>query len=290
MLQGREAGAGGAAPNRGRTPPMPRVAQGRLSFERSGAATVLRDAYAESPLRLLTPGNHGEAAWVYTSTLGGGFVDGDRVRLRISVSAGARAFVSTQGATRVYRSPQGCESETVAEVAADGALVIAPDPLACFAGARFRQRTELDLAEGGSVALWDILSAGRSACGERWAFDRCSLGLALRQRGRTLLDESWLLDAAHGALADRLGRFEALATVLLAGPLFAAARERLLAQLDAKPVVARSRLLESASALGADALVIRLAAASVEELLGALRTRLGAIPALLGDDPWARRA
>jgi urease accessory protein len=81
-----------------------------------------------------------------------------------------------------------------------------------------------------------------------------------------------------------------LATVLLAGPLFATTRERLLAQLDAKPVVARSRLLESASALGADALVVRLAAASVEELLGALRTRLGAIPALLGDDPWARRA
>src|SRR5882672_9695322 len=127
-------GASATAPNRGRTPRMPRVAQGRLSFERVGAQTVLRDAYAESPLRLLTPRNHGEAAWVYTSTLGGGFVDGDRVRLRISVGRAARAFVSTQGATRIYRSPQGCESETVAEVAAGGALVLAPDPTACFAG------------------------------------------------------------------------------------------------------------------------------------------------------------
>ena len=73
---------------------MPRVAQGRLSFERVGAQTVLRDAYAESPLRLLTPRNHGQAAWVYTSTLGGGFVDGDRVRLRISVGRAALAFGS----------------------------------------------------------------------------------------------------------------------------------------------------------------------------------------------------
>ena len=31
------------------------------------------------PLRLLTPANHGHAAWVYTSSYGGGLVDGDRV-------------------------------------------------------------------------------------------------------------------------------------------------------------------------------------------------------------------
>jgi len=269
---------------------MSRVAQGRLRFERAGAATVLRQAYAESPLRLLTPRNHGEGAWVYTGTLGGGLVDGDRVRLRISVGAGARAFVSTQGATRVYRSPRGCESETAAEIADGAALILAPDPTSCYAGSRYQQRTEVDLAEGGSVALWDVLSAGRSARGERWAFARCALGLALRRGGTTLLDESWLLDAAHGALADRLGRFEALATLLLAGPLFAALREELRSRLEDRPVRARSRLLESASALAADVLVVRLAAASVEELVCALRERLAAVPALLGDDPWARRA
>ena len=131
-----------------------------------------------------------------------------------------------------------------------------------------------------------MLSAGRSARGERWAFDRCSLGLALRRQGRTVLDESWLLDAAHGALCGRLGRFEALATVLLAGPMFASARAALRAQVDAVPVRARARLLESGSALGTDVLVVRFAATSVEELVGTLRDRLAAIPALLGDDPW----
>src|SRR5437016_6300022 len=145
-MEPRAAGA-----NRGRTRPMSRIAQGRLWFERAGAATVLRDAYAESPLRLLTPRNHGSAAWAYTSTLGGGFVDGDRVRLRISVAEGARAFVSTQGPTRIYRSPRGCESETAIEVAPGGVLVLTPDPTACFAGARFRQRIDVALADGASV-------------------------------------------------------------------------------------------------------------------------------------------
>jgi len=266
------------------------MAEGRLSFERAGATTVLRAAYAESPLRLLTPRNHGRSAWAYLSTLGGGFVDGDRVRLRISVGEGARGFVSSQGPTRIYRSPRGCESETLVEVGAGAALVLAPDPTSCFAGARFRQRTAVDLADGASVALWDVLAAGRSARGERWSFERCSLGLALRRDGRTVLDESWLLDPAHGPLRERLGRFEALGTVLLAGPLFASAAEALRAQLEQRPVLPRSGLIESATALAGDVVVARLACTSVQDLLQTLRARLDGIPALLGDDPWARRA
>jgi urease accessory protein len=268
---------------------MPRVAHGRLSFERAGAATVLRSVYAESPLRLLTPRNHGDAAWAYTSTLGGGLVDGDRVRLRVTVGASARAFVGTQGPTRVYRSPGGCDSEIAAEVGDGATLVLAPDPTACFAGARFAQRTAIDLAEGASLALWEVLGAGRTARGERWAFDRCSVALAVRQRGQALLDECWLLDPAHGNVSDRLGRFEAIGTVFLAGPLFAAARATLRARTDGSPVTSRAPVVESVSPLGADALLLRLAAASVEELAVALRARLCMLPALLGDDPWARR-
>src|SRR2546426_8047122 len=131
---------------------MPRIAEGRLSFERAGTATVLRSAYAESPLRLLTPRNHGRAAWAYISTLGGGFVDGDRVRLRICVGEGARGFVSTQGPTRIYRSPRGCESETLAEVAAGAAPMLPPDPTARLAGPPFRPRAAGGLLGGAPPA------------------------------------------------------------------------------------------------------------------------------------------
>ena len=260
---------------------MSQIAHGVLSFERAGAATVVGAAYATSPLRLLTPRNHGLAAWAYTSTLGGGFVDGDRVRLRISVAEGARAFVSSQGPTRIYRSARGCESETVVEIAPGGVLVLTPDPTACFAGARFRQRIDVALADGASVALWDVLSAGRIARGERWALDRCSLALTARRGGRTFLDECWLLDPSHGALGSRLGRFEALATVLLAGPSFATLGEKWRAELESQPPAARARVLESASALEGGGLVVRLAADSVEELVRSLRSRLAGIPALL---------
>ncbi len=265
---------------------MQREAQGRLSFERAGAATAVRAAYAESPLKLLTPRNHGDAAWAYLGTLGGGLLDGDRIALEIALGRGARALVSTQGPTRVFRSPQGCESRTFARVGAEAALVLLPDPAACFAGARFFQRTEVDLDAGASLALWDVLSAGR----ERWGFSRCASALQLRRCGRTVLDEAVLLDAAHGPIDARMGRFAALATLVLAGPLFAALRASVRAAIDAQPVAPGARLIESASAVGEDLLVVRLAAESVEDLLRALRRHLSALPALLGDDPWARRS
>ena len=261
----------------------------RLTFERAGLRTVVRDALAQSPLRLLTPGNHGSAAWAFTSTLGGGLVDGDRVRLDVELGPGARALIGSQGANRVYRSPIGCKSELHARVADGALLVLAPDPTACFTGATYEQRTAIDLDAGGSVALLDVLTAGRSASGERWAFRRCSTALSLRTGGRVLLDETWLLDPAHGPLLDRLGRFDAIATVLLAGPLLADARAASRARIDAAPPAHRAALVEVASPIGEGALLVRVAATSVEACVKAARAHLACVPGLLGDDPWARR-
>jgi urease accessory protein len=89
------------------------MARGHLAFGQAGTRTAVQIAYAESPLRFLTPRNHGSAAWAYTSTLGGGLVDGDRLELDITAGPGARAFVSSQGPTRVLRSTRGSASETL---------------------------------------------------------------------------------------------------------------------------------------------------------------------------------
>ena len=267
---------------------FPRIA-GRLDFERVGPRTVVRSALPMGPLRLLTPKNHGHAAWAYTSSLGGGFVDGDAVRLDLRVARGAAAFLSTQGATRVYRSPRGCTSETRAEVAAGALLALVPDPTACFAGARFKSRCEVDLGSGASLVLLDALSAGRSHRNERWAFQTYSSGLRLAMEGRVVLDETLLLEPAHGPLAERLGRFDLLATLLLAGAPLAAAREEVSRRIEAVPVGARSALIESKSRLGPDATLVRIAAVSVEEGLARIRSHLRFLPALLGDDPFSRR-
>ncbi len=261
----------------------------RLWFERVGLRTRVTSAFAASPLRILTPRNQGHAAWAYTSSLGGGLVDGDRVRLEVRVGPGAAGVLSTQGHGRVYRSPHGCSSELVADVGQGGLLALLPDPTVCFAGARYHQRTEVRLERGAAVVLVDMLSAGRTARGERWAFRRYSGELMLRAGGGALVDEATLLDPAHGTIAERFGRFDALATVLIAGEPLREAIAALGSAISALPVAPRERLASSANAIGGEAMLVRMAAVSVEDLLPAIRAHLRFLPSLLGDDPWARR-
>ena len=122
------------------------VAVSRGADGRSRATRV----YATSPLRMLTPVNHGHAAWVYMSSYGGGLVDGDRVSLDVTVERGATAFLSTQASTKVYRSREGTASRLEALVDDDALLVFAPDPVVCFAGARYRQWQRITLAPRGT--------------------------------------------------------------------------------------------------------------------------------------------
>lgn len=250
---------------------------------------MVSTALAHSPLRLLTPRNHGHAAWAYTSSFGGGLVDGDHVSLDVEVAPGASALLSTQGANRVYRSPRGCRSDLGARVGEGALLAVVPDPTVCFAGARYAQTLDVRLASGASCVLLDVVTAGRSSRGERWAFDSYSSRLRISLSERALLDERWLLEPTHGPLPERLGRFDALATAVLVGPAVAAARESLATQLSALPVTPRAGLICSASPLGSEGLVLRAAAVSLEELLSTTREWLSFLPALLGDDPWARR-
>ncbi|RKG48447.1 urease accessory protein UreD [Corallococcus sp. AB011P] len=266
-----------------------RAGVARLAFERSGPRTVVRTALAHSPLRLLTPRNHGHAAWAYTSSFGGGLVDGDHLRLEVDVADGASALLATQGANRVYRSPNGCRSDLVARVGRDALLAWVPDPTVCFTDARYSQTLDVTLSPGASLVLVDVVTAGRSARGERWAFLHYASRLRVAREGRALVDERWVLDPAHGALPERLGRFDALASVLLVGPALKDAREALAARVAALPVKPRAREVVSASPLGEDGLLLRVAAVSLETLLATTRDWLSFLPGLLGDDPWARR-
>jgi urease accessory protein len=266
-----------------------RAPEARLSFRRAGAQTVIGAAFATSPLRVLTPRNHGRAAWAYTSTLGGGMVDGDAIRLHVDVAPGAAAVLASQGQNRIYRSVRGCRSDLAAEVGEGGFLALLPDPTVCFAGATYRQRTELRLAPGAAAVAVDVLASGRSARGERWAFRRYEGELSLRSGDRQLVAERLLLDPDHGALAERLGRFDALCTVLLAGDSLRDERAALARRICALPLRSRADLVEQANELDGGALLVRIAAVSMEDALHTVRDHLGFLPDLLGDDPWARR-
>jgi urease accessory protein len=262
---------------------------GALGVMRSGGRSVIDRAYATSPLRLLTPGNHGRAAWIYTSSHGGGLVDGDHIVLEIEIGEDAAAFLSTQASTKVYRSPRGTSADMRARVAPDGLLVVAPDPVVCFARSRYRQIQRFDLADRAALVLLDWISSGRHAAGERWAFDEYYGQIEVRLDGKLLVHDALALRAADGDLAVRLGRFDVLAVAVLVGTALRAVTASLISRVSRGAVARRSDHLVAVSALGDEGCVIRIAGCSVERVGRTIRELLGFLPVMLGDDPWTRK-
>ena len=251
--------------------------------------SVVSRARATSPLRLLMPVNHGDAAWVYMSTYGGGLVDGDVISLRVRVEQGASAFLSTQASTKVYRSPRGSDVEMRAEVDRDGLLVVVPDPVVCFAASRYRQTQRVDVSEGAGLVLVDWVSSGRRRSGERWVFDEYVSRTVVRHRGQLVLHDGTLLRSSDGDLATRVGRFDMLALIVVAGEALQEDAAAIVASVNQQPIVRRSDLLVSAAALNQCGCVVRVAGRSVEQVGRYLRQLLGFVPVLLGDDPWMRK-
>lgn len=263
-----------------------------LHIIRHAGRSVVTRALAHSPLRLLTPANHGDAAWIFLSTYGGGFVGGDDVTVRVGVGEGATALLQTQASTKVYRSPKGARSAVHATLASAARLLVLPDPTVCFAGAAFEQTQTFEVAGDATLVVMEWVTAGRRAAGERWAFDRYVSRLTIRRGETLLLADAIELDRRDGPLLERMARFECLCSIVLVGPDVERAAASALERIGALDLQVRGNLLTSAAPLGVAAragCVIRLAGVSVEEVARAARGYLDFVPGLLGDDPWARK-
>ena len=262
---------------------------GRLTVARVGPRSVVTEAFASSPLRVLTPANHGHAAWVYSSSYGGGLLDGDVLSMHTTVGPRACAFVSTQASTKVYKSPRGTRVEMTADVADDGLLVLAPDPVVCFAGSTYRQFLQFDLSSRAGLVAVDWVSSGRRESGERWAFDEYHSGTVVRFGGRLAMHDALALRASDGDLATRLGRYDVLAVAVDMGVALSGDVERIMTRVNSDPPTGDQEQLVTASAIGASGCVVRVAGRSVEAVGYTLQTFLDFVPARLGDSPWARK-
>jgi len=262
---------------------------GVVQIVRSGARSVVSRAFATSPLRLLTPRNHGHAAWVFSGSYGGGLVDGDAMHLSVDVGSQAAALLSTQASTKVYRSPRGTSATLCATVSPQGLLVVLPDPVVCFASSRYRQTQRVELDRGATLVLVDWMSSGRRAFGERWQFDEYASRLTVAHDNRVVLADAVLLSSEHGPLAARMGRFNVFCSIVLLGPDVRQQAQRVITRAATQPLQQRAELLLSASSIEDLGGIVRIAGTSFEAVARALRDVLEFLPGLLGDDPWIRK-
>ncbi|WP_242393910.1 urease accessory protein UreD [Anaeromyxobacter oryzisoli] len=266
-----------------------RAGAGRIETAQVDGASALVACAAASPLQLLSPSPRGRCAWVVQASHGGGLVAGDDVSLDVAVGAGSTALLSTQAGTKVYRSRGAVSSQRLtARIASNGVLAVLPQPVSCFAGARFHQDQRFALAPGASLLWLDALVAGRVARGERWAFDAYRARVEIAIAGRTVLADALRLVPGEGPpVPRRLEGVDFLATVVALGPAVAPHAAALRDALAAAPADGDAPVLAAASPL-ADGVLLRVASRSAEAGLAFVRRRLAFVEAVAGADPFAR--
>src|SRR5258708_13409657 len=101
-------------------------------------------------------------------TPAGGVGGGERFEIDIAVGEGSRLVVTTAAAEKIYRAAGPAARLNIALKAKAGAhLAWLPQETILFDRARVSRRIEIDLAEGASLLLCEIVVFGRAAMGER---------------------------------------------------------------------------------------------------------------------------
>jgi urease accessory protein len=226
-------------------PAGPRGQNGQLSIHAApiGDRTRLVSVRCHAPLQVLRaaytePELPGLAAVTICSPAGG-ILQGDQLRIEVTLGAGAQLRLETQSATRLYAMPNGEASGEVSLTLGPKAfLEYVPDPLIPYANASYRQESTWVVDESATLIVGEVVTAGREACGERAMYRRVESNLdARRPTGQSLFRDACLLAPNDAQQLGFLGDYVAVGSLFVVSTTFKAVS---FAGLAKHPTVVRS--------------------------------------------------
>lgn len=191
----------------------------------SGALRMLRPLYpgdGARPAAQRTTEEAGQAGQVLVTAInpGGGYLGGDRYVLGAELGADTSLLLTTQSATKVYRTPQGpARSSQEFRLEAGARLESVPDALIAYQAASYHQDTEVRMHPTASLALAETVTHGWAPDGTPFRFDEVSLRTRVHVGGRLAASDNLLLRPDQGGTARlMLGGHSHLATLLVVDP------------------------------------------------------------------------
>lgn len=165
-----------------------RVSELRLRARARDGKTVVPEMFATMPFKVMHPFAasdaalpgfdtelHAKPAEVMVMSVSAGIMAGDRQLMDVHVEQGAALRVTNQAFEKIHRMEDGgvAERTTAIHVAPGAWLDYAPLPQVPFADSAFSTRTCVELADTSARFIYsEILSCGRAARGERFAYRR----------------------------------------------------------------------------------------------------------------------
>ncbi|MEZ2371184.1 urease accessory protein UreD [Arthrobacter sp. RCC_34] len=227
------------------SPAEPLTGEVRLRLEARNGRSVVAGQFHSGALRMLRPLYPGDQAWspgqrtaeqgtaeqtgqlgqaeqvlVTAINPGGGYLGGDRYVLGAELGADTALLLTTQSATKVYRTPQGpARSSQEFRLEAGARLESVPDALIAYQAASYHQDTEVWMHPMASLALAETVTHGWAPDGTPFRFDEVSLRTRVHVGDRLAVSDNLLLRPDQGGTARlMLGGHSHLATLLVVDP------------------------------------------------------------------------
>ena len=152
-----------------------------------GGRTVLEHLEFTAPFKIMRPFYPPGRMQLMLMTASAGILAGDRQEMRFLVRRDSRAELISQACEKLHNMDGGQASRTVQlTVETGGLLVWHPQPVIPFAGAAFRAELQAELEPGARLVLADILTCGRKAGGELFAYRSFENLVCVRRAGRLI--------------------------------------------------------------------------------------------------------
>ncbi|WP_211747131.1 urease accessory protein UreD [Paenibacillus sp. Marseille-Q4541] len=149
-----------------------------LDLEERKGKTVAKRVYFQGAFKVMRPIYFDDSGQVcyYLLNPGGGYLDGDRYKMEISADEGSKVTLTTQSATKVYKTPKSfAYQETEINLKKGSYLEYLPDPLIAYENAHYKQKNVVHMERGATFLYTDILTPGWSPSGQKFSYNTIQL-------------------------------------------------------------------------------------------------------------------
>lgn len=160
----------------------------KITFNLHDNKTILTEQLSKKPLKIVNPKTQKQTAVCMLTNYGGGFVEGDSIKLEVVCKPKTTSIISSQANTRVYESNGvACNQELKIKLNESAFHVFFNDPLVMHRGGNLKQTNNINLDRNSVLLFIDWFSAGRTANGESFAFHNFETSTKIKYQNEVVL-------------------------------------------------------------------------------------------------------
>jgi urease accessory protein len=254
---------------------------GRLELvvSKRGGRSIASRQFHEGCLRVLRPhylDESGQVCFVVVNP-GGAYLGADLYVMDVEVEDGAKLLLTTQSATKIYKTPGSFAEQRMSLQLGEGAqLELAPDQVIAYREASYRQSTHVTVRASSSLIMAEIVTPGWSPDGAAFRYEEVRLRTEIRvangrETGLLALDNLLITPAGQDVTGTGLMEgYSHVGSLLIVDRRVDQALADELHELT-RTYEAYTGLSLTGTVLGTTGLVLRSLSNSTEELHGLLR-------------------